>query len=359
MLVPDAICAAGLCHGGAVYYHVKDEAQLSDDWICEHVSPNITKTFGKQVGTVLGRALLWRIMHPIEHRVLPKTQVDHVRALYGMRTNDLDEDENPVCKVALQVLRYACDGQLNFIPSLPDAEPDSDDDDDGSEDTEFVDAARRERRRKRQNNRYEADVNTQMLRSNGMNDEKLTVLSARVLHVDRRIAAHEENTNRAFSCMMGMLRTINDNVRKVGTQPYRVVPRARTGNAATIEAESELDRSTGSSIRENAKLHANIHCLHVLWNEYVSGIGLNIPAKDFTKKESNVLTIKYTYSRRKVFWLFVKTMISRGYDAKAAIDLILKAYHPICKPTPIINLLREGTKKNTLPSILKLDPRAR
>ena len=70
--------------GGCIYYHLKEEAELSDDWICEYVSPNITCLFGKQVGIILGRALLWRIMDADESQVLPREQVSRVCYHYGL-----------------------------------------------------------------------------------------------------------------------------------------------------------------------------------------------------------------------------------------------------------------------------------
>ena len=125
--LPDAKCAAALCRGGAIYYHLKEESELSPSWICEHVSPNITRVFGTILGNVLGRALLWRIMDPIDSAVLPTEQVRRVRSLYQVRNNTLNDDENPVCKILLEV--SGNNGQLVLTPLLPEKEEDSDDKD--------------------------------------------------------------------------------------------------------------------------------------------------------------------------------------------------------------------------------------
>merc|ERR1712087_199590 len=141
-----------------------------------------------------------------------------------------------------------------------------------------------------------------------------------------------------------MIRTLNENTKKIGRQAFRVVPRGRRDDASTGTAGAVSQLDPRSRIRENAKLKDNVKCLYVMWDEYIRGIGLNIAAKDFTKHESGNIELKSTYSNRKVIWDFVKTMIGRGYDAKTAIALIYKAYAPLKTPTPIIIKLRKDVK---------------
>ena len=56
---PDVNCASSVVSKGVCLYKVKGEAGLSDDWLCEHVAPRITASFGNKVGAILAKPLLW------------------------------------------------------------------------------------------------------------------------------------------------------------------------------------------------------------------------------------------------------------------------------------------------------------
>ncbi len=62
--------------------------------------------------------------------------------------------------------------------------------------------------------------------------------------------------------------------------------------------------------------------LHVLWDEYESGIGGNKAAREFTAMERG--NVKFIYCRRKIVWDVIDNMCNRGISSDAAIDLILK-----------------------------------
>lgn len=363
--IPDAKCAEALCRGGAIYYHLKEEADLSDDWICAHVSPNITRVYGKVVGSFLGRALLWRIMDPINSDVLPSKQVKRVRDLYGLRSNELQDDENPVCKVLLEV---SGDGnQLLLTPLLPDSE-DTDDEDDDEDEGDGVTApvtgeTKTERRRKRRNKRYEREPNLQRLQSKRHDNGVIRMLSARVLHLERVLASREENHQRSINVMMEMLKTTNKNVLKLSQQSYRVVPRHSTTSATQRDGvRTVIPVLDETHIRENAVLSEAPKSLHVLWDEYEKGIGHNLPAKEFTIAEKNNLKtkVKFTYSNRKVFWEFLEKMVNRGHDAKRATEMVIAAYNyqPVSR---IIQQLRwdiKGKDGRQLPPSLRMNPNA-
>ena len=87
----------------------------------------------------------------------------------------------------------------------------------------------------------------------------------------------------------------------------------------------------------------------MLWDEYITGIGLNKPAKYFTRAERG--TCKYKYSRRKIVWDVVDRLVRTGLPARDAIDRIYAHYGPNLSPTAIINSLRKD-KKN-LPPMLR------
>ena len=123
---PDAKCAAALCVGGCICYHLKEEAHLSEDWILKHVTPNIHRVLGKKVALILGQALLWRIFDPEQSKVLPTKWVSQICKIYGNRTNnELNDDENPVARVQLHV--DGNNGQLYVMPLFPFPEEDDED----------------------------------------------------------------------------------------------------------------------------------------------------------------------------------------------------------------------------------------
>ena len=56
---PDEKVAGALAVGGPVKYTLKEGCGIYDDWIQEHVVPNIYRFFEERVANVFGYALLW------------------------------------------------------------------------------------------------------------------------------------------------------------------------------------------------------------------------------------------------------------------------------------------------------------
>jgi len=94
----------------------------------------------------------------------------------------------------------------------------------------------------------------------------------------------------------------------------------------------------GARTEEPATLSGCPRSLHVLWNEYETGIGGSEPAKYFTKEERG--KVKHKYSRRLVLWKAVERMIRRGTDCDAAIQRIYDVYRPLHKVTAILNAMQ-------------------
>ena len=94
----------------------------------------------------------------------------------------------------------------------------------------------------------------------------------------------------------------------------------------------------GAGTEEPATLSGCPRSLHVLWNEYETGIGGSKPAKYFTKEDRG--KVKHKYSRRLVLWKAVERMIRRGADCDAAIQRIYDVYRPLHKVTAILNAMQ-------------------
>ena len=99
----DGIVAAALCKDGAIHYHLKEYSGLTDEWVCDKVCPNITRKYGKVVGKVLGRALLWSVFDTKQCKVLPDFMVNRIKNEFNKVEKQLPRGENPVAKVPLYV----------------------------------------------------------------------------------------------------------------------------------------------------------------------------------------------------------------------------------------------------------------
>ena len=56
---PDVICASRLSQGGVIQYTIDSDLGLTDEWLCQYVCPQITCCFGREVGAILAKPLLW------------------------------------------------------------------------------------------------------------------------------------------------------------------------------------------------------------------------------------------------------------------------------------------------------------
>ena len=82
---PDAKVAGKLCLGGPIKYVLRlTNSGISDDWILEHVVPNIMRRFPCQVGLVLGQALLWACFEQGAAGTLPGLIFDRVHVAYDL-----------------------------------------------------------------------------------------------------------------------------------------------------------------------------------------------------------------------------------------------------------------------------------
>ena len=73
-----------LCKGCAIYYHLKADLRITNDWILAHVVPLIHAKDGASVVNVLGCALLWRIFNPEQSKVVNPHVVLHVKPVYSV-----------------------------------------------------------------------------------------------------------------------------------------------------------------------------------------------------------------------------------------------------------------------------------
>jgi hypothetical protein len=88
--------------GGPCKYILKEGFGVTDNFILEHVVPNIRKRYSDVVSLVLGKVLLWFIFTPEGSEYLPQALCKRVQTAYS-NVATLPADENPVNKVPLVI----------------------------------------------------------------------------------------------------------------------------------------------------------------------------------------------------------------------------------------------------------------
>jgi hypothetical protein len=173
--VGDAKVAAALCKGEPITYEVKSESMVTDSWILEHVVPNIAKHYNRVCCILLGKALLWRIMDPVQSALLPSQQVNRVRRLYlAIEDNVLTDDENPIAKIPLSVHGY--DGDLQVSTLVVEEEDDDDVNADGTPLTEEQLQAKRKRK-------YDSDISERRVRARRSDNKQLEALTSHIVQL--------------------------------------------------------------------------------------------------------------------------------------------------------------------------------
>ena len=99
---PDAKVAVILCIGGPCKYVLKENSGVTENFLLQHVVPNIRAHFSANVAKVLAKPLLWMALSDDAGRFLPQELVDRIKTAY-INIRVLPENENPVKKVLLIV----------------------------------------------------------------------------------------------------------------------------------------------------------------------------------------------------------------------------------------------------------------
>jgi hypothetical protein len=320
----DAKVAAALCKGGVIAYLVDPGSGITDEWILQHVVPNLMRHgIELQVCKVLGRAMLWRLFDRSGDDCFPQHRRQQIMQAYrdlGSR-NILEEGCNPIKKRPLVVSGHDTEVMMDLLEGELVGEG-----------TSGVDAVRR---------------------GLAVRNQEVRLLSSQVIHLRRELADARAEADRQLGILKRQMARMNNNISRLANRPakrLRITPAAMSAPVICDEevVESAAPPSPVVPIFA-AKLSGCPRSLHDLWLEYEFGFNGRKAAKDFTEKERGA--DKYRYYRRNVFWMKVSEMIRAGFTAERACDKIYSVYGARLPITRIINAMIRDKKDGGHPEL--------
>ena len=331
----DGVVAAALCKDGPIHYHLKEYSGITDEWVCEEVSPQITAKYGTNVGKVLGRALLWSVYDTSRSKVVPEFMKKKIKAAYDKVTNkNLKDGENPVAKVPMYV--GGCpNGNLILDPMIEDP--------DESVPVNETDDERLARLQKRYD---ETNLRERAFNQRNSN-EHIKRLGFQIAALDSKINNLQTESVRGREIIMNQLEDMKGMMRKILKQPFRAIGVPRHRDRMAFYAANDYESAAADeNSRALATVSRNPKCLHLLWQEYELGLNGKKAAKLFTAKERGKEAS--LYSKRKVFWQKVSEMIRAGWTSTDAINAIQNHYSGLSLTTTLLRM-RADRKNKTYP----------
>ena len=313
-LTIDAKVAGVLCIGGPIKYKVKEEVTLTDDWLFEHVAPNIRRRFpnDSRLCRVLALPLLFAAMdNETGEEFLPQAMRNRITAAYIPTHPEVPQ---PVERVPLTI--YRVQDTLMIAEMI-----NTDNGDNGGVAPPAVPGA--------------GGVVT-----NQQHQQVLISLQS----LQQSVAQNHQQLTQSIASLrqwaLNQFRTVNTNIRSFGGTIEGAVARQDPQQAARRRQATDPQQQVQEGTRP-ATLAPTPRTLAELWEEYQFGIGGRKPAKDWTSVErgNRIHGIKQKYYRRKYVWWTIEELIRRGHTRNAAVNKIRQAYGWRCSVTQIINFL--------------------
>ena len=260
---PDAKVASILCAPrGPCKYATREGVELTDDFFCL-IAPRCVEVFGREVGIVLARSLLWAAyevevcMNDQVVSLIPSDLGAKIKAAYAG-----GGDVNPIEKIGLLVSQRM--DQLDIVPVNV-----------GSNNNDGSSGGA----------------------GGGEGGQDVTDnVCSQIFHLQQIVGDMRNEVNSLFSDQRRHINTLNANVKRIA-----LVPGLRGGAAKRPRTANEDRRVALSKCPRD---------LWVLWRECEQGLGEGKPAKAFTHAERGAN--KFSFSRRKVFWDMVEDMVERA-----------------------------------------------
>ena len=312
----DAKVAQVLCPGGVASYHVIDPA-VTREFICQFVTPNIAEVFGIELAFLFGKAILWLAYSEHKELLLPQW-LDRITTAYE-DTRTIEDDAKPIEKRLVIVT--------------------------GQEAQVFMEEV------VVQNNNQDGTAPTPTTQER--NDQATIALTSQVVALRQSVLAQSNTIENLRGTIVQQGRSINALVRRMDANPVNMM---RNAAAPNNRVNTTNLRNIGGHVTSHAVLMDRPTSLQQLWDEYIRGIGLNKPAKDFTPAERGHKKVKFKYSRRLNFWTMMSLLVSRGFSSQESMDMIYAHYGASKSPTAIIDAIRKDKNQNTLPFNLDQRP---
>ena len=309
---------------------VKEGSGVTNAFILEHVVPQIARRFPQDVSIVLGTALLWYVFSPEGAIAVPQNIRNRIVGAYH-HIRVLDEGINPVAKIPLVITGH--EGEVYMDPIV-----------DCCEQGEGGNGEAAAGNGGGANGGAAPAVGAF---ANRPTQQQLMALHSQMMQVREglnglRVQLEEDRVarNRQYQ-------TLNSNIRRVAIQPAR---RVNNNNGEGEGGNGEAAAGNGGGI-DNATLSPTPRNLYLLWQEYQHGIGGRKAAKLFTPQERG--RVKFKYSRRKVVWDCISTLVRSGMTANVAIDHIYQVYGANATVTQVVNRMRRDRIDNNLHPLLQ------
>ncbi|ETK73968.1 hypothetical protein L915_19155 [Phytophthora nicotianae] len=313
---PDAMVAGRLAGPlGPCCYTLQEGVQaVTIDLLVNHIGPAIKEVMGEGVARVLALPLLWASLVPSGSfdcdlvQIALKQRVIQVYIDAGGNTA-----VNPVKRVPFHIVGDGA--QLQLVEIRDDATDGS-----GNELIQGITAS--------DNMRKEfAAVHSQLF---GMQRQIANVLN----EVLRLRTESQRNKQKVMAVL-----------RRIALQP---VARTIRRNPVSMEDDGEVFAATASDTH-SVRLSKRPKDLYELWGEYEFGLNGVKAAREYTAAERGAN--KFAYSRRKIFWDVVATMVRAGYSSDVAVDRIYAIFGRQLPVTSILLALRRDKQQGGHPSL--------
>jgi hypothetical protein len=297
------------------------QIEMLKTFILEQVVPNIRKRLPESCALVLGKALLWFIYcnDAISNNFLPeqyKNQIQNeLNEILTASGSFVDGDNfNPICRVPVIVTGDQGSVFIDVIEQL------------GGVDDAVAGGGGGGRP-------ATGSVQAQLTAMHSLSTQ-----IRREIH-DVKLAQVVDRANAQKNYAV-----LNSNIRRIGIAPARVVQRGRVATGGNDDILARLQNA--ASPADTSSLSPIPRNLHVLWTEYITGIGGRKPAMEFSLHERG--RVKHKYCRRNVIWTIVDNLVRSGLTCEVAIDRIYGIYGSQTCVTKIINRIRKDIEKGTL-----------
>ena len=337
----DAKVASYLCIGGACSYRIKQQSEITDDWICEHVTPSIatSASYGRVLATLLGKALLWVTFSDHSEWVPPAIRIRIKEAYEGVLGTEVAD--NPVEKHMLVLTGE--EEMVTITEVSATATPTHD----------VAETAG-------PGNNIGQLVQGQQTLGTGhldtfANRQLLQAMMSQMNNLQASMASLTEEMREAREvnrlAMEGHFRIVNQNLRWIQRHPLRLMQRAAN------QHHGEQQLRNGGAVRPilRAELSPTPKTLYDLWEEWTKGIGGRKPACQFTPQERGKKEVKHKFCRRKIVWARISLLVNAGYSAQVACDKIYDAYGQSTTVTQIINRMKEDKAQGRVPESLQVN----